>query len=806
MQITLKPISHLELDDIVIANGLFHVGRLEQPFCNYPEALVESLSRRHARIFLQDSTPYIADLGSSNGTYINGTPLEDAPLQLQEGDLINLAGDLSYRISIDNGASDNRTRLLESSGIELNLATHNTKIDSIQVLQFPFLISKDSEVFSRYKTSNPEELGFLSRRHAHIYEQGSELYIEDLGSTNGTFLNEKPLDEKAKKITSGDRIGFGGEFFVFKVNILNGDADNDSGNHSKKQPPAQASSSHHTTFISTATSFLDIFCVEEAKFEELEEEKDPEEKVQARKDEEGKSRLSWYGRVQGFVKQLTSILKEDTDRRSHWRYILPSVALPMFLIFVAWFFISGDKRQIESLCTHKEYTACAKKANDYLARHKDEQGIVMSFATEALLKSLVPKWIDEMKNNHYEITGELLKDAQSLSKNHQEGKKILKLLGRISELNEYIHKRGGLEGSINIFKDETTIETLVEQWRTNSNSDRRLMARVVEHVPEFEILRNQVFSELRHLRNDKSLYVSAINGFKTSLRGKIASNDESLLTEIDRFSSRFPRVVGIQPLRDDAKKFLQESEGKNDKDLESRIQIYQNLSFQTNLFQTALEDVKKKALPPSDITKIFSKAQRHWDNGHVKEAVKTLSQVSDEAWLDDAKKIIQRYQGISSEYASLQQAQGTDSYRKQLFRFHASLDPAKDPFFLTTIEDAFIKYRDFFQSRADEWLKSAAEGLVHFRKSGGIQSLQRLEEQVSKHFRAQAMLLSEINRKVIHAQQAYESLMLEMKEDQKSVCKSIAQEMKLQLRALNGLGSILSPKVLETKLRLLSEP
>ena len=35
---------------------------------------------------------------------------------------------------------------------------------------------------------------FASSRHARVYEQGNIMVIEDLGSTNGTFLNEELLE------------------------------------------------------------------------------------------------------------------------------------------------------------------------------------------------------------------------------------------------------------------------------------------------------------------------------------------------------------------------------------------------------------------------------------------------------------------------------------------------------------------------------------------------------------------------------------------------------------------------------------
>jgi hypothetical protein len=49
---------------------------------------------------------------------------------------------------------------------------------------------------------------FASTRHARIGRQGSVLVLEDLGSTNGTYLNEEPL-EGPQPLHHGDRIRIG---------------------------------------------------------------------------------------------------------------------------------------------------------------------------------------------------------------------------------------------------------------------------------------------------------------------------------------------------------------------------------------------------------------------------------------------------------------------------------------------------------------------------------------------------------------------------------------------------------------------
>jgi len=55
---------------------------------------------------------------------------------------------------------------------------------------------------------------FASSRHARISRQGHVLVIEDLGSTNGTYLNEEPLTGPVP-LHPGDRIRIGDSEFSY---------------------------------------------------------------------------------------------------------------------------------------------------------------------------------------------------------------------------------------------------------------------------------------------------------------------------------------------------------------------------------------------------------------------------------------------------------------------------------------------------------------------------------------------------------------------------------------------------------------
>ena len=55
---------------------------------------------------------------------------------------------------------------------------------------------------------------FASSRHAHLIRQGALIVIEDLGSTNGTYLNDELL-RGPRPLHAGDRVRIGDSTFTY---------------------------------------------------------------------------------------------------------------------------------------------------------------------------------------------------------------------------------------------------------------------------------------------------------------------------------------------------------------------------------------------------------------------------------------------------------------------------------------------------------------------------------------------------------------------------------------------------------------
>ena len=55
----------------------------------------------------------------------------------------------------------------------------------------------------------------VSSRHFQVEERGGQFFIRDLGSSNGTFLNDRMV--RSAPLQTGDRIQAGSTLFTFSV-------------------------------------------------------------------------------------------------------------------------------------------------------------------------------------------------------------------------------------------------------------------------------------------------------------------------------------------------------------------------------------------------------------------------------------------------------------------------------------------------------------------------------------------------------------------------------------------------------------
>ena len=134
-----------------------------------------TVSRRHCRLVKTAYGEYLRDLGSSNGTYVNGIRI-DSIVRIGAGDQVTL-------------------------GSSTPLPRPGSPGSEVRVLSIGRTPENDVVV----------EDARVSGRHARLFiVSPSEFWIEDVGSANGTFLNS--LDKRLsgpEVVSHGDVLSFG---------------------------------------------------------------------------------------------------------------------------------------------------------------------------------------------------------------------------------------------------------------------------------------------------------------------------------------------------------------------------------------------------------------------------------------------------------------------------------------------------------------------------------------------------------------------------------------------------------------------
>ncbi|MCG6868075.1 MAG: FHA domain-containing protein [Gammaproteobacteria bacterium] len=810
MQVRLKPVSHPELGDIIIADALFPVGRDEVPFAAYGADAVCCLSRRHARLFSENGGFYVADLGSRNGTTVNGKIVAVKPARLRQGDEICFGQHLTYRVDFPDAANDAASRGPET---HLTLVPSSSgDIAAIAVNRFPFLVSKADDTFSQYAPRHDDEVNYLSRRHAHLFLKEGIPYIEDLGSTNGTWVNGVRLDEHARALTDGDIVAFGGDFFSYSVRMepQTGGVDATESPVKAGDPgalPARASPEGKTTFVETANSFLDIFCVEEEEnrvgdpkeVEEAVKEKDVSRPAEARP---GYLRRKWL-----FIKELKGSFSEPGTGRSRGLWVFMVLLLLVGgAVATTVYLVGRQEREIERLLAAGDYEGSASAANAYLALHPDSPEI-RDLATESLMKYAVPRWAEAIRGGDHTGARRVLNGARAISAANTDGLELLDLLGWMTEVDAFVEMRGGHDAPIEIYVDEASINALIDWWETDDERNRRRMRLILEYEPSSGDLQARAYSALRELRSERSVYLAALDRLRPRIEAALAADRTAgLAEEIERVGDKYPRIAGLDQVLADLDAYLDIQEKIGARDLMGVMEALDASDFRTPPFLMKAAAIRRDVLPPPEISAEYRAASDAWLSGDIEENLSILAGLTDNSWGEVAQAELDRNRRIADEFAKLGDKRDTPGYGDALLSFHAMLDPQRDAYFLSAIEaDMQVRSAEAL-ARAQEAEAEAREKWEAYRSGGGIPGILRLEDGISATYRRQAGALSAARVSAWQAYRIRELLGLDDPQAQRRLRTDIDREVRLQRLSLNELGMVLNPTLLREKLALLPAP
>jgi pSer/pThr/pTyr-binding forkhead associated (FHA) protein len=492
--IVLEPASHPELGVIRIDDGLFAIGRNEMPFTGYPPELVADLSRRHARIFVEGGEAWVADLGSKNGTTVNGAAVRQAIVRLRDGDVLGLAGVLDYHVRVQPTAAPVRPARLAS--LTLEPVDPAAGLQPIVVTRFPFLISKVDDSFARYRDAQPEQVGYLSRRHAHIFLKGGLPYIEDLGSTNGTFVGAVRLDEHAHELEEGDVLAFGGRHFVYRTS-LQWEQPAPEPTVTRVAVPTAAAEADKTTFVAAAGSFLDIFCVEPAP--PAGDPVNPAVGPPAPGSGADGARPHPNTRFALIAAALLEALGAagDTGQARLRRWLAALGALAVVAVLAAYT-AGAPERELKAMIAGGHYDSASALAARRLAGDPGDAE-VRSLGTEALLKASLPRWIVAIDRHRFDLATAQLARMRLASRDNAEARPLVAEVEWIGALERFVVDRGGADAPVRDATDQARIRQFLKQWQDDQQTHQRAAATISSLVPEFRDFYARAVSDLRKL-------------------------------------------------------------------------------------------------------------------------------------------------------------------------------------------------------------------------------------------------------------------------------------------------------------------
>jgi pSer/pThr/pTyr-binding forkhead associated (FHA) protein len=813
------------LDAIRIVDNLFAIGRSEAPFTDYPAERIARLSRRHARIFTEHGALYVADLGSKNGTTVNGVAVRQTPARVRAGDELCFGGELCYRVSIEP-----RARIVAATaspaapGLLLVPQRDDLGLQPIEVQAFPFLVSKTDDIFSRYKDRYPHQVNYISRRHAHIFLKGGELYVEDLGSTNGTFVGGKRLDESALPLAEGDLVAFGGDHFVYRVTLQKPPEVEPTVTQLFLNPAAdEAGDPDKTTFVGAAHSFLDIFCVDPG----LQREDEVNEAAQSPSAHAKRDTPTGTEKVASGSSGANGAAHAGAGKRKpqRWRLLVGELGkafaigdrtsvrriavwggvagVVLVAVASALYMRGSSERELKNLLASGDYSSAVTTAKGYLASHPTDTK-VSALASEALLKAKVPNWLNALEKAQFDQADALLDEMRSLSTNNVDATSLIGELQWVGDLERFVAGRGGMEAPIRMYTDEGKIGNLLQRWEDDAKSHQRALDRIASYVPVFADPYAQALSHLRKLESDDSVYLAAIERLNGTIRTELARDKPAALPPVlDDYAQRYPRLAGIDRVRQDLRQYTDLLNAALSRQLTPLLAMLKVAHFSTPPFQAQFQQLAASRLPSADVIARHDTVTAAWQHGEAQQALAGLQAMPAGPWSDVLAAEMAHKKALLDQYAQLQKTRGDKDYDQRLLSFYASLDPATDVWFLQSIQKDVAALHDKALARAQDLMLRAQSLWKQYRASGSIGGTQRLEAGISPGFRSEARLLSDAQTSAQQGMRIYTQLKADHPADFDRLLADIDAEANLQRRSLTELRMVLDPGLLKAKLALI---
>jgi diguanylate cyclase (GGDEF)-like protein len=131
------------------------------------EILDDGISRRHARVRFDDHRVFLADLGSRNGTYVNGERIE-REVELQDGDKIQLSSSTILKFTYADRLDESFQRRMYESSLRDSATKAFNKKYFLDRLEREFRFAKRHHQPLALVMFDVDDFKALNDRHGHL--------------------------------------------------------------------------------------------------------------------------------------------------------------------------------------------------------------------------------------------------------------------------------------------------------------------------------------------------------------------------------------------------------------------------------------------------------------------------------------------------------------------------------------------------------------------------------------------------------------------------------------------------------------
>lgn len=799
MHVILRPTTQPDLEPIEVSGALFAIGRQEPPFNDYPGELVAKLSRRHARLFEQDGFVYLADLGSLNGTNWNGRQIKHEPVELRSGDVVEFGG-LAFEAEVRVQEPEAPEVPPDGTIQRLVLTPERSKdvLEPIVVSSFPFLFDKSSDVFARHKQTLKDTLAYMSRHHAHIFTRDGELYIEDLGSTNGTFVSGRKLDERARRLRDGDLIALGTERLTYSAHVLR--AVGDGTTQMPSGIPA-VDNPTRTIFVDSPTSFLDVYFVD-----------DEDDAVSSEADDSSAQEAAGGGaKHAGLAGQLMHSFFGGPVFGAGARRVVAALALLAAAGAGIWYWQGRDVRAIEAAMRQNQYAIALQRAQAHLAQDPDDAA-VRELATRAAVLRWVPEWQAAFMATRgpdpaaaaLEQARAVLEQARSAVADGTEAQDFVTLLDWSTGLRARLLAEPPADIGERIERARGDA-AMLEWWQDDAFTHGRTVDRLAGVLPEFRAAREQIYSDVRDLRS-LTLDSQSLLALGDALSGALARGDLDLIRRtVDEFVAEQRQVPGREALAADVDRLTRLEALLADGEWHAALLQLREDPFVTGPFAAHGRELARSRLPDDTAVARLEQAQARWRDGELETALAELRALGEGDWPGFGRHLAQRYAELLDGYRALEQSRGEPGYASRLFDYYAGLDGSRDSHLVAQLELEFRDHAEAAAGQADQYVREAQNAWTAYGAAGGIQPEHRLTPSVSTAFTARAGELSAAREGLARSQRIYQQIGRPLPAAWRELETEVSREAAFQRGQLGNLA-FHEPETQRRMLGLLPEP